>query len=503
MTTYGLTDDGFVPKTREVVRGEIEDALRAAFGNSIPLGDKTRFGHLVGVVTEQYGQLWDAGQGLFNAFDPDSATGAAQDNVCAYTGVQRQGPKPSTVVLTLCGAPTTIVNSGSQASTASTKRKFKTLANATIGALAAWTGTHGYFAGDRVTNASRCYQCITSGTSAGSGGPSSTASDITDNTVHWRYIGEGTGAIDANAESVDTGPVVALANDITVRETPVSGWQSVRNLLDAEEGTDLESHEVLRIRRELELVAEGSTQDQIRRAILDLPDVTTCSVFVNNTDSTDVDGMPPHSVEALVQGGADQDIIDALFASVPAGIQTTNSGGGAVTGTATDSEGIAHTIKFSRPVSVNVYVDLSYSYDVATYPTDGDTQVKTAVADLGGVGGVDAVASRVGAAAFQVDGVFDVTRVLIYTATIGTPAAWIFSHGYTAGDVVTNDGGRCYICITTGTSAGSGGPTGTGTDITDNTAHWRFLGATIPITKRQLAAFDTSRVAVHATAGTP
>lgn len=57
------------------------------------------------------------------------------------------------------------------------------------------------------------------------------------------------------------------------------------------------------------------------------------------------------------------------------------------------------------------------------------------------------------------------------------PSAWAASTSYTAGaSGVSNDSGKQYRCITTGTSAGSGGPTGTGADITDGTAHWKYIG---------------------------
>jgi hypothetical protein len=45
-----------------------------------------------------------------------------------------------------------------------------------------------------------------------------------------------------------------------------------------------------------------------------------------------------------------------------------------------------------------------------------------------------------------------------------------------AGSFVAN-GGNTYVCIIPGTSAGSGGPTGTGSDITDGTCHWAYVSA--------------------------
>jgi hypothetical protein len=59
--------------------------------------------------------------------------------------------------------------------------------------------------------------------------------------------------------------------------------------------------------------------------------------------------------------------------------------------------------------------------------------------------------------------------------TVGQSAtAWASGHAYGLNDKVSN-GNYVYICTTAGTSAGSGGPTGTGTGITDNTAVWDYL----------------------------
>ena len=63
--------------------------------------------------------------------------------------------------------------------------------------------------------------------------------------------------------------------------------------------------------------------------------------------------------------------------------------------------------------------------------------------------------------------------------------AWQASTAYVAGDFVTNDTDKVYICTTGGTSAGSGGPTGTGSGISDNTVVWDYAqtvtgGSNIP-----------------------
>ncbi len=53
----------------------------------------------------------------------------------------------------------------------------------------AWAPGTAYVLGAQATNANNLYTCIAPGTSAASGGPTTTAADITDGTVHWKYVG--------------------------------------------------------------------------------------------------------------------------------------------------------------------------------------------------------------------------------------------------------------------------------------------------------------------------
>ena len=53
--------------------------------------------------------------------------------------------------------------------------------------------------------------------------------------------------------------------------------------------------------------------------------------------------------------------------------------------------------------------------------------------------------------------------------------AWAISTAYVVGAVVLNDTNKIYACTTAGTSAGAGGPTGTGTGIVDGTVVWDYI----------------------------
>jgi hypothetical protein len=516
MPTTGLTPEGLVVATTDELRTDMESDTRGKFGASMPLGDLTVLGHLLGLMSNALGLLWQRLQEVDASKDPDGATEAQLRKVCLITGTLAPPALPSIATLALCGDPGSVVAAGNRIAIASllpTVVAFDTDDDATLVALVAWVPGTLYTIGDRVTNNSNAYQASTTGTSAGSGGPSGTGTGIAgtgivDGTVTWQYVGQGTAVLDVTASCEVDGPTVALAGDVSAIQTPLGGWNTARNLTDATLGQNELSDEDLRLLRTDEIADAGSTTRAATiGALRKVAGVTSVTGFTNRGDTTNGDGLPPHSFEMLVEGGANQDIVDTIGANQADGIASFSFFG--TSGTYTDSEGTAETVFFSRPQLVNVYVDVTIAFNAALYPSDGDAQVQAAVALFGSsfAVGDDVEPSSLGAQAFIVAGVRRADPVLVYTDVIGTPVAWAPTTGYVATvgarSVVTNDGGRAYICITTGTSAGSGGPSGTGTDITDGAAHWRFLGAPITVTSRQRAVLDTTRVNVHSSAVTP
>lgn len=443
----GLDADGFTIERFAEIREGINEQMRASFGPSIDVSDGSIEGVTIAIVSERIAEVWELAEAVHNATDPDSATGAAQDQLCALTGTEREAARASTVTLTLTGTTGTVVDSGSKASTSDTEEEFETLADGTLVAVSAWVLSTAYSTlGTRRKNGGNVYQLTGAGTSASSGGPTGTSDSITDGTCVWRYLGAGDGAVDVAAKAVDTGPLVATSGSITNIETPVSGWDGVINVLDADVGADIESHEDLRIRREVELATPGSAPlDALRAELLDVDGVTSVTIFENKTDTTDADGVPPHAVECLVLGGEDQDIFDRLHSAVAGGIATS----GTETGTATDSAGNVHAYAFSRPDEIEIYVALTIVKVSGEYPEDGDDQVKAAIVAFGDAQrtGKNAVASAISAQAFKVAGVLDVSV--------------------------------CYI----------------------GTAPSPVTSTTIAISPRQLATFDTSRIDVTAADG--
>lgn len=54
---------------------------------------------------------------------------------------------------------------------------------------------------------------------------------------------------------------------------------------------------------------------------------------------------------------------------------------------------------------------------------------------------------------------------------------WLPTAAYVAGEYAKNDGGKLYRCSASGTSAASGGPTGTTTSISDGSVTWEWVAS--------------------------
>lgn len=429
MSSFGLVDQdpGFNKKLLVDILASIEARQKATISGTLDVSGDSPVGQFNGSIGEEIKELWDVAQDIHTARDPNNSEGAALDSLMAITGAQRLEATKSTLTaagfnpLTLTGTPATVVLSGSQASVTGPGEVFETTADATITLLAAWTPTTAYVIGDRRTNSGNAYEVEIAGTSAGAGGPGGTdpLTPEVDGTVTWRFMGVGTGAIDVDALAILTGPTVANAFTLTTIETPVAGWAGVTNLSDATTGTDVQLDPAARSRREDLLRQSGkATLEAVRAAVLTVLNVDETIIFENTTLVTDGEGVPGKSFETVVLGGLDASIRQALFDTKPTGIQAF----GAVSGTVVDSQGISHTIEFSRPTTLPIF--LAYTLVTnANYPADGDAQVKAAAKALGDALsiGADVIFELFKCAAFDITGVIDITSFFMDIAP--APAA--------------------------------------------------------------------------------
>ena len=313
---------GLTIKTLAELREEMRDDARAAFGAGVQLGADSVFGQLIDLVADIAATNYEALQGVYDAFDPDAASGVNLDSLASLTGITREAARASVAVLTLTGTPATLIP---------------------LGTLV------------RVPN-----------------GPTFATSAAV-------IIGGG-GTVDVSSTATVTGPLEAVAGSITEIVTPVVGLSSVTNALDAVVGRNIETDQEFRSRRVASQQAKGAATDPaIRAALLALLIVDQALVISNRTLAVDAFGIPPKAFRAIVWPDpgvypADVAIFETIYQEQPAGIESD----GARSATVTDSQGFSQTIKYSVATELRAVIDVTLLTG-AGFPIDGNDQVTAAI----------------------------------------------------------------------------------------------------------------------------
>lgn len=409
MAEYGVTLNGFARRPFDDIIRSMREDFQELFGPDADTTATSVLGQFAGIFADKVDELWAVAESDYAARNPDSAVGDAQDNLCSLTGVLREPALPSVATGVLCtGDEGTALDALRVISSPGTGARFVSGAAATLTIAQSWAGDTSYVYGDVRTNDGNIYIVVTdAGISAPSGGPTGEGASIVDGGVVWRFVGDGIGYAVVDFESEEKGPISATAFSLTRIETPVSGWLGVANPMDAEPGRVVETAERMRLRREKTLRAPGSAAlDSIVGRVRNLPGVLEAFAFENVSIQTSPDGLPGKSFEVVVDGGDDQEIARAIFESKPIGIESY----GTTTVYVDDSQGTSYPIKFSRPERLDMYVDLTVKANLPSFPVGGVEVVKLAIVEKGNALGIgdDVIVLPLRAAPLAVPGVVDV-----------------------------------------------------------------------------------------------
>jgi uncharacterized phage protein gp47/JayE len=349
---------GLQIKTIEEILAELSTQQKAEIDATLNTAADSPLGQLNGIFAAQLREVWEVAAVAYNGFNPDAAEGFLLEKLSALTGTIREGATKSTVSLNV---------------------------NLDAGATLI-AGTH--------------FAHVV-------GAPDNRWSPVVDFTSP----ANGVHAVDFEAEFA--GVVLANAGTITVIGTPLVGWNSVTNPLDATPGKEIDTDSILRQRREEELRATGSgTVDAIRADVLANPEVLQCSVFENVTDLVDANGLPSKSIEVVVFDGTpptltDDEIAQLIWNTKPAGILAF----GSESGTATDTNGTFHAIGFSRPEEIEIWIEIDVSINIATgYAGAAALEAALVALNMSDLFlGRDVIVNRLRQVAMSFAGIFDVT----------------------------------------------------------------------------------------------
>ncbi|WP_343297343.1 baseplate J/gp47 family protein [Raoultella planticola] len=184
------------------------------------------------------------------------------------------------------------------------------------------------------------------------------------------------GTVVATATCANSGAVAAVAGSVNGINTPTRGWASVTNPLAATVGVAAETDAELRVRQSQSVALASLTPfDAVDGAIANVEGVTRHKLFENDQEVTDSNGLPPHSISAIVEGGDATEIANTIRSVKGQGVSTY----GTTAVIVTDKYGNPYTIRFSRPVDVPIYVSITLKA-LTGYSSQVGDEIKAAVA---------------------------------------------------------------------------------------------------------------------------
>lgn len=185
------------------------------------------------------------------------------------------------------------------------------------------------------------------------------------------------GTVTATATCSNSGAVAALAGTITHINTPTRGWTSVTNPAAATVGAPAETDAELRIRQGQSVALPSVTPfEGVDGAIANVAGVTRHKLYENDTGAPDSNGLPAHSISAIVDGGDVTEIAQTIRGNKGQGVSTY----GVTSVTVPDAYGNPHVIRFSRSTDVPIFSHITLKA-FAGYTSQIGEQIKQAVAD--------------------------------------------------------------------------------------------------------------------------
>ena len=185
------------------------------------------------------------------------------------------------------------------------------------------------------------------------------------------------GTVQATATSANSGAIAALAGTITTINTPTRGWTSVTNPTAATVGSPAETDAELRIRQGQSVALPSITPfEGVDGAIANVAGVTRHKLYENDTGAVDANGLPPHSISAIVDGGDITEIAQTIRGNKGQGTATY----GMTSVTVPDTYGNPHVISFSRSTDVPIFGHITLKAFTG-YTSQIGVQIQQAVAD--------------------------------------------------------------------------------------------------------------------------
>ncbi|EOD2819788.1 baseplate J/gp47 family protein [Providencia stuartii] len=292
-----ITETGIVIDKLTDVHQRLTEGFKRIYGDDINLDADSPDGQMIGLFSQEIDNINQAIALIAQMLDPYKAIGSWLEQRAMYAGIVRRGADYSylnEVVIT--GKQGVTVHKGSLLSD-DNRTKWVTLADVTLGS---------------------------------------------------------NGSARVDLRSQELGAFSLPANRPLTMDTVTIGVDSITTTKAAKEGAfeETDGNLLLRFMRSHAINNHDDYQG-LEGALLDLPDVKQAKVYENYTNQTDEKGIPPHTLNAVVIGGHDNDIGRTILSKKVGGCGVF----GRISNTQTYA-GAPRTVYFDRAALVNVKVKL-------------------------------------------------------------------------------------------------------------------------------------------------
>lgn len=449
MAEYGVTDKGFVIKRLDTIMEEIHSDLTEAFGFDTRLTKPSFLDTLVTTFSYQISDLWEVAQNNYYAKYPATATGVNLDNSVQYGGIRRAANKQTSYPLHCTGDDGTNVREEAIVATNTNpeirlqnKEEFEItrdafnkvsikVASAEIGVYSVTINGNQYsysstggVESDIITGLAAAitdtgYRVTTADNTITIEDRTLSRSNtlvLSDNlttssvTVIATFLTEEYGKV-----TLPYGIVTKMINNIT-------GFTAVTNLLEPTYGRKQESDIELRQSYIAKSALRSNTMIEsiVGELLNNIENVESASGYENDTDTTDSRGLPPHSIEIIVEGGDNNEIAQAILRRKAGGIQTYGSVEVGVPG----NYGDTIPVRFNRPDYLYTWLKVVLHGDATRLPTNYASLTMQSLLD----DGAEFVAGKNLLTQLLNDGIYDavagLTYIEIYTA-YGTSSTYV------------------------------------------------------------------------------
>jgi uncharacterized phage protein gp47/JayE len=321
-----IDDAGLHVPTYADIRDDLIAQFKAIYGEDIYLGNDSQDYQMISAFSLKTYDTMQMLQIVYNNQSTKTAVGTGLSSRVKLNGLRRKTATYSTCVLTLTGVPGTTIPAGIVEDTQGRK----------------WL--------------------------------------LPENT---RFDGE---TLEITAQCQDLGAIEAPVGTIAKISNPQYGWLTATNKVPAIKGRPIETDEELRRRQSISTAIPSQNMvNSTIAGIASVAGVTRYKVYENDTNSTDENGIPSHSIAAVVEGGLDGAVAEQIYLRKGPGCGTY----GTTTIIYTNSDGLKNEIRFFRPSYQKISVKVAVK-KYATYTTAVEGDIRRNIAsyiDRLGIGG--------------------------------------------------------------------------------------------------------------------